>query len=59
MHFLYWFLKCGWLLMIIFIGNIYLSRLGLWSVIICIAVFVAGNHFINKSMEKIIVARKK
>jgi hypothetical protein len=42
-----------------FIGNIYLSHLGLWSVIICIAVFLAGNHLINKSMEKILLSRKK
>ncbi|PLS03117.1 hypothetical protein CVD27_15755 [Neobacillus cucumis] len=59
MYFLYWFFKCGWLLLIIFIGNIYLSRLGLWSVMICIAIFLVGNYLINKGMEKILFTKKK
>lgn len=59
MYFLYWLVKCGWLLLIIFIGNIYLSMLGLWSLIICIAIFLAGNYLINKGMEKILLLKKK
>jgi len=58
MNFLYWFLKCGWLLFVILIGNIYLSSFGLWSVIICVAAFLAGNYLINKGMEKITWSRK-
>ncbi|WP_040345679.1 hypothetical protein [Neobacillus bataviensis] len=51
MYFIYWFLKFGGLLLIIFIGNIYLSSLGIWSVVIGIALFLAGNWIINKVME--------
>ncbi|WP_223820900.1 hypothetical protein [Bacillus sp. S3] len=51
MYFIYWFLKFGWLLLIIFIGNIYLSKLGLWSIVIGIALFLAGNWMINKKMD--------
>ncbi len=58
MYFLYWLAKCGWLLLIIFMGNIYLSKLGLWSVFICIAIFLVGNYLINKGMEKILLSKK-
>ena len=51
MYFIYWFLKFGWLLLIIFIGNTYLSNLGLWSVAICVALFLLGNLLINKKMD--------
>jgi hypothetical protein len=51
MTFIYWFLKIGWLLLLIFIGNIYLSGMGLWSVVICVFVFLLGNRFINIQMD--------
>lgn len=51
MYFIFWLLKFGWLLLIIFIGNIYLSRFGLWSVIVGVALFLAGNWMINHKME--------
>jgi len=51
MYFIYWLLKFGWLMLIIFIGNIYLSRFGLWSVVIGVALFLFGNMMINKKME--------
>jgi len=38
-------------MLIIFIGNIYLSRFGLWSVVIGVALFLFGNMMINKKME--------
>ena len=51
MYIIYWFLKFGWLLLIIFIGNIYLSNFGLWSVVIGVALFLLGNLLINKKMD--------
>ncbi|MBO0959707.1 hypothetical protein J1P26_08225 [Neobacillus sp. MM2021_6] len=54
MYFLYWFLKLGWLVLIIFTGNIYLSSLGIWSVVIGIALFLVGNSLINKKVEPLL-----
>lgn len=58
MKFIYWILKIGWLLLILFIGNIYLSNFGLWSVVIGIALFLIGNMLINKGMERFISKKK-
>ncbi|MCL6571645.1 MAG: hypothetical protein K6T88_08160, partial [Bacillus sp. (in: Bacteria)] len=51
MTFIYWLFKISWLLLLIFIGNIYLSGVGLWSVVISVVLFVIGNRFINKKMD--------
>ncbi len=58
MYFIYWLLKFGWLLLLIFIGNIYLSNLGIWSVVICIIAFLVGNMMINKKMNRYIINKK-
>ncbi|WP_074432834.1 hypothetical protein [Neobacillus jeddahensis] len=54
MYFIYWFVKASLLLLILYIGSVYLNDLGLWSVVIGVGVFLAGNGLINRIMEQYI-----
>lgn len=51
MKIIYWILKFALLFFILFIGTAYLSRFGLFSVVICVLLFLAGNLLINKKMD--------
>ncbi|WP_462408635.1 hypothetical protein [Neobacillus sp. Marseille-QA0830] len=52
MNLFFWFLKFIWLVGLIVIGNQVSAAIGMWSIPICIAAFLAGNALINRWFGK-------